>query len=86
MRASVWADFLCPGQSASVHEKNVLPTVLVVIEKRDAGAERLGQVFASERAVIVLEGNAGFRGDIHQLEAGIGPECQAAQNQMQAEQ
>ena len=63
-----------PRPVRSVHEQNVLPTVLVVIEKRYAGAESLGEIFAAERAVVVLEGNAGFGGYIDQAETRVSAE------------
>ena len=35
----------------AVHEQDVLPAVVVVVEERAPGAERLGQVLLAERAV-----------------------------------
>ena len=47
-----------------VDQQEVLPAVVVVVEKRAAGSQRLGQVLLPERAVVVGEADAGGRGDV----------------------
>src|SRR6185369_5709723 len=41
------------GPVHSVHQQNVLPAVVIVIEKGAPGAQRLGQIFFAERAAVV---------------------------------
>ena len=43
------------GPVGAVDQKHVLPAVVVEVDKRRAGAERLGQVLLPERAVVVGE-------------------------------
>ena len=45
------------GPIRAVHEKKILPTVVVVIDERHAGAHRFRQIFLAERAIIVREMN-----------------------------
>ncbi len=51
-----------------IDEQDVLPTVGVVVEKGAAGAECFGEELAAVGAAIVLEVDAGLRGDIDELE------------------
>ena len=50
-----------------VDEQNVLPSVVVVVEKARAAAHRLRQVLLSECAAVVLEGDAGLSGHVSEL-------------------
>src|SRR6185295_6579286 len=47
-----------------VDEKNVLVSVVVVIEKRRAAAHRFGKQFVAVGAVVVFESDSGFGGDV----------------------
>src|SRR5207344_790926 len=49
----------------------VLPAVIVEVEERDAGAERLRQVLLAEGAVVVPESDAGRRSDVGKVETRI---------------
>jgi hypothetical protein len=51
----------------AVYEENVLPAVVVVIEKRHAGAHRLRQKFLSVRAVVVREMNSRRSSDVFKV-------------------
>src|SRR5580692_7971845 len=42
-----------PGPVRSVHQENVRPSVIVVVDKRDAGTQRLRQEFLPERPIVV---------------------------------
>ena len=44
-----------------VDQQNVLPAIVVVVEKADAAAHRFRQVFFPEGAVVVFEVNARLR-------------------------
>src|SRR5579859_1670569 len=65
----------------AVDEDDVLPAVVIVIQKRAAGAQCLGQIFAAERAAVVLEIDASRRSDFNkaQRQPGFrirgGPAC-----------
>ena len=47
------------GPVHAVDEQDVLPAVVVVVEERAAGAERLGQQLAAVGAVVVTERQPG---------------------------
>jgi hypothetical protein len=53
-----------PRPAGAVDEQNVLPPVVVVIEKSAARPERFRQVFLSEGPVVVLKVNACARRDV----------------------
>ena len=55
------------GPIGAVHEKNVLPAVVVVIEKRNAGTHRLRQKFLSVSAVVVREMNSRGASDVFKV-------------------
>src|SRR5580700_7497555 len=46
-----------PRPVRSVHQKNVRPPIVVVVNKRDAWPERLRQKFLSKRPVVVYKSN-----------------------------
>src|SRR5262249_25571078 len=56
------------GPVHRVDEQDVLPAVVIVIDKRTAGADRFGQILLSERAAVVFEMNAGFGGDVGEFD------------------
>src|SRR5258708_24159607 len=58
----------------AVDEDDVLPAVVIVIQKRAAGTQRFGQIFAAERAAVCLEIDAGRRShfDKAQRKRGLG--------------
>ena len=43
------------GPIHAVHQQNVLPAIVVVIEKRAARAKRLGKKFSAEGSAVVLK-------------------------------
>ena len=50
-----------------IDEHNVLPTIVVVVEKGAAISERFRKIFLPERAAVVFEMNAGLVGDVGKL-------------------
>ena len=60
-----------PGQRGSVDEEDVLPAVVVVVDEGDAGAEGFREKFFAEGAVVVDEVDAGFLGDVGEVD-GLG--------------
>ncbi len=56
-------------------EENVLPAVIIVVEKAGAAAHGFRQILFSERAGVVFEVDAGLRGDVGE---SMGPEGRAA--------
>src|SRR5260370_21078292 len=71
------------GPVHSVDQQDVLPSVVIVVEKGAPGAERLGQVLFAERAAIVPKVDAGGSGRVDQPELRRGP---AGQHRAAAEQ
>ena len=57
----------------AVDQQDVLPAVGVVVEKRAAGAQRLGQELAAVGAAVVAELEAGRAGDVDEAEAEVAP-------------
>jgi hypothetical protein len=70
---------LVPRPVHAVDDENVLPAVVVVIEKSTTGPQRFGQILAAECAAVVTIGDAGLRRDIHQAKAGSGRRCSPQQ-------
>jgi len=54
-----WSCLRLSGPGGAVDEQDVLASVVVEVEERGAGAQRLGQVLLAEGAVVVGEGDAG---------------------------
>src|SRR5262249_50280971 len=58
------------GEARRIDKQNVLPTVVVVIEKRAARTVSLRQILFAERAVVVPEADPGLRGHIGERDLG----------------
>src|SRR5437879_2138737 len=52
------------GPIHAIHEKNVRPSVVVIVDESDAGSNGFRQEFLPERAVVVGEVNPGLLSDI----------------------
>src|SRR5581483_7706635 len=52
------------GEILAVHQQNVRPAVVVVINERAARPHSFGQILLSERAIVVDEANARLRSDV----------------------
>src|SRR5450755_3652198 len=61
------------GPVPGVDQQDVLPPVIVIVEKAGATAHGFRQVLFSKRAIIVLEVNAGLGGDIGELDRSRRP-------------
>jgi hypothetical protein len=75
------------GPVHPIDEQDVLPAIVIVIEKRAAGAQSFRQEFGAERAAIVMELNAGAGSRIHQPElrpAALGRHRSASQQKLSA--
>ena len=55
-----------------VDEENVLPAIVVVVEKANAAAHGFGKILFSEGAGVVLEVDAGLRGHVGELDGAGG--------------
>jgi|SRR5580692_12541570 hypothetical protein len=65
---------LVPGPVHGIHEQNVLPPVVVVIQKTNPTAHGFGEILFAERSAIVFEVNPGLRRDVGELDrAGWSP-------------
>ncbi len=60
------APLFVAGPIHPIDQNDVLPAIIIVIEKGAAGAERFRKILAAERAAIVLEINAGWRSNLYQ--------------------
>src|SRR5260221_12119854 len=56
----------------AVYQENIRPAVVVVIDERDAGAERLRQEFLPEGSIVMHEANPGLLGYIAKRHCGGG--------------
>ena len=52
------------GPTFAVDEKDVGPTVVIVIDESATGAHGFGQIFFPERSVVVCEMNSSLSGDV----------------------
>src|SRR3984957_3107680 len=59
---------LVPGPVHRINQQNILPAVIVVVEKAGAAAHGLGKIFLSERAAVVFEVNTGLGGYVGELD------------------
>ncbi len=55
-----------------IHEEDVLPAVVVVIENADAAAHCFGEILFAEGAGIVFEADAGLGGDVGEFDGAGG--------------
>ena len=58
-----------PGPIGTVHQQNVLPAIVVVIEKRATGAKRFRKQLAPVRSIVMLEIYSGGTGHVGEMEA-----------------
>ena len=63
---------LMAGPVHAVHQQNIEPAIVIVIEKSAAGSKSFGKIPGTERAVVVTEVEAGIRCNVGQLETGAG--------------
>src|SRR5579862_805316 len=56
-----------PRPVHAVHQDDIQPPVVVVVEKRAAGAQRFRKVLLPESAVVVLEGNSRLPGAVNKM-------------------
>src|SRR5271163_749960 len=61
---------LLPRPVHGVDQQNVLPSVVVVVEKADAAAHGFGKIFFAEGAAVVFEVDSGLRGYVGELDRG----------------
>ena len=66
------------GPVHGIDEEDVLPAVVVVVEKTDAATHCFGEIFFAERAAVMLKVNAGLRSDVGELDGarGAGDRCE----------
>ena len=60
------------GPAGSVGDEDVLPAVVVVVDEGDAGAESFREEFFAEGAVVVDVADAGFLGDVGEVDRAGG--------------
>jgi hypothetical protein len=66
---------LFSGQSHRVDEQDVLPAVVIVVEKRAAGADRLREILLAEGAAVVFESECRLGGDVGELDPRLRDEA-----------
>ena len=60
-----------PGPVAAIHQENIRPTVVVVVNESHAWPNGLRQEFFAKRSVVMNKTNSGFRRDVLERDAGF---------------
>ena len=58
---------LAPRPVRSVHQQDIQPAVIVIIEEGAARTQRFRQILLPEGAAVMLEGNTGVPGYVREL-------------------